>query len=64
VNAGGPHIGFRVVRGARTLAEQGRERTMLEDPGRFYWKWIAVGAGLLVVYFIEHGVRTGNFFAF
>jgi len=35
-------------------------RTMLEDPGRFYWKWLAVGTVLLVVYVIEHYVRTGQ----
>ena len=30
---------------------------LLEDPGRFYWKWIAIAAGLLVVYAIERGIR-------
>jgi hypothetical protein len=35
---------------------------LLEDPGRFYWKWIAVGAGLLVVYAIERTIRTGGLF--
>lgn len=33
---------------------------MLEDPGRFYWKWLAVGGGLLVVYAIESSVRCGS----
>lgn len=37
---------------------------MLEDPGRFYWKWLAVGSVLLAVYFIEHGVRTGVWLPF
>ncbi len=35
---------------------------LLEDPGRFYWKWIAVGAGLLAVYAIERFIRTGGLF--
>jgi hypothetical protein len=35
---------------------------LLEDPGRFYWKWIAVGIGLLVVYAIERTIRTGSLF--
>jgi hypothetical protein len=35
---------------------------MLEDPGRFYWKWIATAAGLLVVYAIERFIRTGHLF--
>ena len=35
---------------------------MLEDPGKFYWKWIAVAAVLLVVYAIERSVRNGNLF--
>ncbi len=35
---------------------------LLEDPGRFYWKWIAVGAGLLTVYAIERFIRTGGLF--
>ena len=35
---------------------------MLEDPGRFYWKWIAVATVLLVVYAIERTVRTGSLF--
>lgn len=37
---------------------------MLEDPGRFYWKWLAVGTVLLVVYVIERGVRTGSWLPF
>ena len=37
---------------------------MLEDPGQYYWKWLATGGGLLVVYFIEHGIRTGSWFSF
>ncbi len=35
---------------------------MLEDPGRFYWKWIAVAAVLLVVYAGERMIRTGSIF--
>ncbi len=33
---------------------------MLEEPGRFYWKWIATGVGLLVVYAIERTIRLGS----
>jgi hypothetical protein len=32
---------------------------LLEDPGRFYWKWIAIAVALLVVYAIERTIRTG-----
>ncbi len=32
---------------------------LLEDPGRFYWKWIAIAVALLVVYAIERSLRTG-----
>lgn len=35
---------------------------LLEDPGRFYWKWIVTGAVLLVVYAIERAIRTGSLF--
>ena len=35
---------------------------MLEDPGRFYWKWLAVGGGLLVLYVVERSLRTGGLF--
>ncbi len=35
---------------------------LLEDPGRFHWKWIAIAVGLLVVYAIERSVRTGGLF--
>jgi hypothetical protein len=31
---------------------------MLEDPGKFYWKWQLVGFGLLVLYGVERFVRT------
>ena len=34
----------------------------LEDPGRFYWKWLAIGGGLLVVYGVERLVRLGHLF--
>jgi len=39
-----------------------RLSVMLEDPGRFYWKWLATGAGLLIVYAIERSFRTGGLF--
>lgn len=35
---------------------------VLEDPGRFYWKWIAVAVGLLVLYAVERTIRTGGLF--
>ncbi len=35
---------------------------LLEDPGRFYWKWFAVGLGLLVLYALERFIRTGGLF--
>ena len=35
---------------------------LLEEPGRFYWKWLAVAAVLLVIYAIERFVRTGGLF--
>jgi hypothetical protein len=35
---------------------------LLEDPGRFYWKWIAVAGFLLVLYGIERAIRTGSLF--
>jgi hypothetical protein len=35
---------------------------MLEDPGRFYWKWLATGGGLLILYAIERAIRTGGLF--
>lgn len=35
---------------------------LLEDPGRFYWKWAAVTVVLLVVYAIERAIRTGGLF--
>ena len=35
---------------------------LLEEPGRFYWKWLAVGGGLLVLYAIERTIRTGGVF--
>ncbi len=34
----------------------------LQEPGRFYWKWLAIGAGLLIVYVIERLIRTGGLF--
>jgi hypothetical protein len=35
---------------------------MLEDPGKYYWKWLAVGGGLLVLYALERSLRTGGLF--
>lgn len=35
---------------------------LLEDPGKYYWKWIAIAAVLLVVYAIERTVRHGSLF--
>jgi len=34
----------------------------LEDPGRYYWKWLAIGGGLLILYAIERTIRTGALF--
>jgi hypothetical protein len=34
----------------------------LEDPGKYYWKWLAIGGGLLVVYAIERIIRVGSLF--
>ena len=34
----------------------------LQEPGKFYWKWFAIGGGLLVVYAIERFIRTGGLF--
>ena len=35
---------------------------MIEDPGKYYWKWIAVAVVLLIVYAIERTIRTGGLF--
>ena len=35
---------------------------LLEEPGRFYWKWIAGSAVLLIIYGIERAFRTGGLF--
>ena len=35
---------------------------LLEDPGKYYWKWIAIAIALLVVYGIERTIRTGGLF--
>ncbi len=35
---------------------------LLEDPGKYYWKWIAIAIVLLVVYAIERSVRNGSLF--
>jgi hypothetical protein len=35
---------------------------MLEDPGKYYWKWLVVGGGLLALYALERSLRTGGLF--
>ena len=35
---------------------------LLEDPGRYHWKWIVIAAALLVVYVIERAIRVGGLF--
>ena len=35
---------------------------LLEDPGPYYWKWLAIIAVLLVVYAVERMLRTGALF--
>ena len=35
---------------------------LLEDPGKYYWKWLAIGACLLVLYAVERWIRTGGVF--
>jgi hypothetical protein len=35
---------------------------LLEDPGKYYWKWIAIAVALLVVYAIERSIRNGSLF--
>lgn len=35
---------------------------LLEDPGKYYWKWLAIAAVLLVVYGAERWIRTGTLF--
>lgn len=35
---------------------------LLEDPGRFHWKWVVTAVGLLVIYAIERVIRTGGLF--
>lgn len=35
---------------------------LLEDPGPFYWKWLAVALGLLALYGLERLIRTGSLF--
>ena len=46
------------------IVEIGEETQMnlLEDPGRFHWKWVATAVGLLVIYAIERIIRTGGLF--
>ena len=48
---------------ARRAGEPYAERmNLLEDPGRFYWKWLVIAAALLAVYGIERAIRTGGLF--
>jgi hypothetical protein len=35
---------------------------LLEDPGKYYWKWIAIAVALLVLYAVERSIRTGGLF--
>lgn len=35
---------------------------LLEDPGKYYWKWIAIAVALLALYAIERSIRTGSLF--
>ena len=35
---------------------------LLEEPGRFHWKWIVIAIVLLAVYGIERSIRTGGLF--
>ncbi len=35
---------------------------LVEEPGRFYWKWIAIAVVLLAVYAIERSIRIGGLF--
>jgi hypothetical protein len=35
---------------------------LLEEPGRFHWKWIAISAVVLAVYAVERSIRTGGLF--
>lgn len=35
---------------------------LLEDPGPYYWKWLAIAAVLLIVYAIERFIREGTLF--
>ncbi len=60
-----PGSGSLPVRAAWRWAATARARTlsaMLEDPGRYHWKWLAVGGALLVLYAIERTIRTGGIF--
>ena len=51
-------VGSRLGVRARRLAVV----NLLEDPGRFYWKWLAIAAVLLIVYAIERSIRDGALF--
>ncbi len=35
---------------------------LLEDPGKYYWKWIAIAVALLLLYGVERSIRTGSLF--
>ncbi len=34
------------------------EVQLLEDPGKFYWKWWSVAGGLILLYGVERFIRT------
>ena len=46
----------------RRLGRRVSDMNLLEEPGRFYWKWFVVGGGLLALYGLERVVRTGAIF--
>ena len=46
----------------RWLSGYASSMNPLEDPGKYYWKWLAIGGGLLVVYAIERSIRMGSLF--
>ena len=43
-------------------AEPEHPVNLLEDPGRFYWKWIVIAIILLALYAAERTIRTGGLF--
>lgn len=46
----------------RSQSTYADDMNLLEDPGKYYWKWIAIAVALLVLYGIERSVRTGGLF--